>query len=98
MCHRSTASGFHLSVAFVGMMCAPWAALWLRKFFISLPFYVLGGVPIAGSLLTLNIPETHGEKLLEDMITKRRESQENRVDNGTENKAFHPNELISVIP
>lgn len=64
---RSTACGFHLGSGYVGMMAAPWLAVWLKKFSRSLPFYSLGGVTIFASLLTLKIGETNGKKLDEKM-------------------------------
>ena len=64
---RSTACGFHLGAGYVGMMAAPWLAVWLKKFSRSLPFYSLGGVTIFASLLMLKIGETNGKKLDEKM-------------------------------
>lgn len=52
---------------YMGMMAAPWVAVWLKRYSASLPFYSLGGATILGSLLMLNIEETKGKKLAENM-------------------------------
>ena len=60
---RSTACGFYLTVAYVGMMCAPWIAVWLTNFHKNLPFYTLGGMDVLASLAAINLEETCGQQL-----------------------------------
>ena len=78
------------------MMAAPWVAVWLKRYYASLPFYSLGGAAILGSLLMLNIAETKGKKLAENVDDEAEEKLITKVDvskQAAENKAYSIDDL-----
>jgi len=64
---RSCASGFHQTAGSIGMMVAPWTALWLHHYHIGLPFFAMGSLAIIAGCMLVNINETKGMKLSEDL-------------------------------
>ena len=67
------------------MMAAPWIALSLNRFHHSVPFFVMGGISIASSILLLNVDETNGKGLTEilkkDSVASVDKLEENSVAN-----------------
>lgn len=93
---RTCAVGFLHFFGYMGMMAAPWVAVWLKRYCASLPFYSLGGSAILGSLLMLNIEETKGKKLAENIDDEAEEKLIAEIDVSkqvAENKAYSVGDL-----
>lgn len=50
-----------------GSACSPWIVLWLRKFYVGLPFLTLGGMQVIAGICAFTLSETLG-KTLEDVV------------------------------
>lgn len=58
----------------IGSASAPWIAEALLRFHASVPFFVLGIIPVIAFLLGLMIPETKG-KIMEDFVRNSHEGK-----------------------
>jgi len=72
---RAQAVGIFTIIAQCGAASAPWISLWIKKFYLPLPFIIFGTSLILAGLAAFCLPETLGKKII-DVIENEKNGKE----------------------